>query len=111
MKPKKVPGKLVKWYRKVAKKGEVTAQKSLAFLLGLQNKMEKSTYWMRKAAEQGDRWAQSHLILRESDRVQACIWRTLAVEQGARNTAIYGGQVGCGMEAKKLAQEWKEKGK
>lgn len=51
----------MKLWLKAAEQGEVTAQKSLAFVLGFQNKSTESANWTRKAAEQGDRWGQRHL--------------------------------------------------
>ncbi len=51
----------IKLWLKAAEQGEVTAQKSLAFVFAWQGKGNESEYWKRKAAEQGDRWGQRHL--------------------------------------------------
>lgn len=102
---------------KAAEQGEVTAQKYLAFMLAFQNKITESQNWTRKAAEQGDRWGQRGLglLYRGKDKVRAYMWYTLAVEQGSKRASKERDAVARGMsadqiaEAKKLAQQWKEK--
>ncbi len=108
----------MKLWLKAAEQGEVTAQKSLALMLGFQNKETESENWIRKAAEQGDRWGQRGLgfLYRASgDKVRAYMWYTLAVEQGARKAANERDSLAKSMyrehiaEAQKLAREWRPK--
>ncbi len=111
----------MKLWLKAAEQGEITAQKSLAFVFGLQNKETESENWIRKAAEQGDRWGQLALGKSYShgdpaDKLLAYMWLDLAAAQGSRRAAhardqvayMYPDQI---TEAKNLAQEWKEKHK
>ncbi len=111
----------MKLWLKAAEQGEVTAQKSLAFALAFQNKMEESENWTRKAAEQGDRWGQldigkSYSHGPHADKMLAYMWLDLAAAQGSRRAEhardqvayMYPDQIA---EAKKLAREWKEKHK
>ncbi len=112
----------MKLWLKAAEQGEVTAQKSLALTLAFQNKETESENWIRKAAEQGDRWGQlalgkSHSHGNPADKLLAYMWLDLAAAQGSRRAAHARDQVAYKMypdqiaEAKKLAQEWREKHK
>ena len=105
---------------KAAEQGEVLAQKYLAFYMGFGNKTTESNYWTRKAAEQGDRWAQRHHGARymhgpNADRLLAYMWLDLAAAQGARGAAEARDQVAKEMtpdqiaEAQRLARKWEPK--
>ena len=106
----------MKLWRKAAEQGEVTAQKSLAFVLAIQNKVTESDNWSRKAAEQGDRWAQTWLGRSQGDRLLAYMWFDLAAKKGAKGAAEARDEVAKKLtkfdkidEAKKLVQEWQAK--
>ncbi len=111
----------MKLWRKGGEQGDATAQKSLAFVLGVQNKRTESEYWERKAAEQGDRAAQeslgtSYLHGPIVDKLLAYMWLDLAAKKGDRRAAAKRDEVAKKLtylgkidEAEKLVQEWQAK--
>lgn len=116
-----------------ALKGDAEAQFDLgknyeAGRIGLPRDFTQAEHWYREAANQGDAWAQASLAILynfgrgvSKDPVQAYMWYELAVagtKSGDRQSieemrdnlasAMSPAQVA---EAKKLARDWKPKGK
>jgi uncharacterized protein len=124
----------VKWLRKAAEGGEVTAQDYLGVLYatgdsGLEQDYSQATKWYRKAADQGNPHAQNSLGSMYAqgegvpqDYVQAYVWYNLAAEgfsaseNERRKWAAFGRDVVASKmtpaqiaEAQKLAREWRPK--
>ena len=79
----------MRWYRKAAELGDVTAQTRLAYLLDNSEANAEAVEWYRKAAEQGHAEAQfglAHMIASgegvAQDNQQALDWFSQAARQG-----------------------------
>jgi uncharacterized protein len=124
----------VKWLRKAAEGGEVTAQDYLGIFYatgdsGLQQDYSQAAKWYRKAADQGNPHAQNSLGSMYAqgegvpqDYVQAYVWYNLAAEgfstseNERRKWAAFGRDLIASKltpaqiaEAQKLAREWRPK--
>ncbi|CAN5399033.1 hypothetical protein BH10PSE7_BH10PSE7_20020 [soil metagenome] len=84
----------MKWYRKAAQRGDLSAQVALGLIYGTGCDVPQNYYqavkWYQLAAEQGNALAQNNLGLIYAggydvvlkDDVQALVWFTLAAEGG-----------------------------
>lgn len=124
----------VKWLRKAAEGGEVTAQDYLGVLYatgdsGLEQDYSEAAKWYREAADKGNPHAQNSLgsmyaqgMGVPQDNVQAYVWYNLAAEGIAaseterRKWAAFGRDLVARkmtpaqiVEAQKLARKWKPK--
>jgi TPR repeat protein len=117
-----------RWFTKAAEQGHAGAQVNLGtiYLLGhgFYQSDQLALFWFRKAAEQKDALACAKLGLMYArgqgvsrDVIQAQMWYTLAVANGAWNIADARNALATQMtpaqiaEAQQLAQEWKPKSK
>jgi len=118
----------MRWYRKAADQGDAGAQYNLGLMYdkgqGVAQDFAEAVRWYRKAADQGYAGAQAILGLMYGkgqgvtrDYVQAHMWSNLAAAQGDERASkirdiiaksITAEQIA---QAKKLAREWKPKGK
>jgi len=118
----------VKWFRKAAEQGDTTAQYIVGDMydkgLGVTEDYAAAVRWYRKAANQGYAPAQTNLGFMYSigqgvtlDLVQAHMWYNLAAAQGKKDTGELRDLLAKQMtpaqiaKARRLAREWKPKGK
>jgi len=118
----------VRWYRKAADQGWANAQSNLGFMyfkgFGVKRNYEEAVRWYRKAADQGWANAQNNLggmYLNgqgvTQDYVQAHMWFDLAATGGRKDAENSREKTAEQMtpvqiaEARRLAREWKPKGK
>ena len=118
----------MKWYRKAAEQDYVLAQYNLGLMYskgqGVPLDYAEAARWYRKAAEQGYSAAQTRLgdmyVLGQGvaqDYVQAHMWFNLAAARGQKIARENRNRLAKQMtpeqiaEARRLAQEWKPKGK
>ncbi len=116
------------WFTKAAEQGHAGAQVNLGTIYlvghGFHQSDQLALFWFRKAAEQKDALACAKLGLMYArgqgvarNFIQAYMWSTLAVANGAWNTAEARNALAKQMtsaqiaEAQKLAQEWKPNSK
>jgi TPR repeat protein len=116
------------WYRLSADQGNARAQNNLGVMyrlgLGTPQDYQEAFRWFHRAAEQGNGGGQNHLGLMyfkgegiQQDFVQAYMWATLAADQGLDQATqalqileheMTPAQI---EKSKRLAKEWKSKGK
>jgi len=116
------------WYEKAAVQGHADAQVNLGSLYdygrGVPQDFKMAVKWYRRSADQGNDLAQRRLgLLYErgdgvpQDYVQAYMWYKLGAANGGKPGAVLRDEIVIRMtsdqlvEAKKLAREWKPKGK
>lgn len=116
------------WYEKAALQGHAEAQVSLGSLYdygrGGPQDFRMAVRWYRRSADQGNELAQRRLgLLYErgdgvpKDYVQAYMWYKLGAASGGKTAVMMRDELAARMtsdqlvEAKKLAREWKPKGK
>jgi TPR repeat protein len=117
-----------KWYDKAAVQGHAKAQYNLGTLYfngeGVPKDYQQALRWFRLAADQGEAVAQTKIAIMYEDAqgvphdlVQAYKWYSLAITSGDKPATLLRNTLADHMteaqiaEAKKLAQEWKPKGK
>ena len=117
-----------KWYDKAAVQGHAKAQYNLGTLYyngeGVPKDYKQALRWFRLAADQGEAVAQTKIAIMYEDAqgvphdlVQAYKWYSLAITSGDKPATLLRNTLADHMteaqiaEAKKLAQEWKPKGK
>jgi len=117
-----------KWYAKAATQGQAKAQFSLGTLYfngeGGPKDYQQALRWFRLAANQGEALAQTKLAIMyddgqgvPKDKVQAYKWLSLAAMNGDKPAPMLRDLLAKEMtpaqiaEAKKLASEWKPKGR
>jgi TPR repeat protein len=118
----------LRWYREAADQGYVLAQYNIGLMhskgQGVPQDYAEAATWYRKAAEQGYSAAQTRLgdmyVLGQGvaqDYVQAHMWFNLAAARGQKLARINRNRLAKQMtpeqiaEARRLAREWKPKGK
>ncbi len=118
----------MRWYRKAADQGYVLAQYNVGLMYskgqGVTQDYAEAASWYRKAAEQGYSAGQTRLgdmyVLGQGvaqDYVQAHMWFNLAAARGQKLARINRNRLAKQMtpeqiaEARRLAREWKPKGK
>ncbi len=118
----------MRWYREAAEQDYVLAQYNLGLMYskgqGVPRDYTEAAGWYRKAAEQGYSAGQTRLgdmyVLGQGvamDYVQAHIWFNLAAARGQKIARINRNRLAKQMtpeqiaEARRLAREWKPKGK
>ena len=116
------------WYDKAAVQGQAKAQFNLGTLYfngeGVPKDYKQALRWFRLAADQGEALAQTKIAIMyeegqgvPKDIVQAYKWYSLAITSGDKPATLLRNSLADHMtqaqiaEAKKLAQEWKPKGK
>lgn len=121
-------GQARKWYAKAAAQGQPKAQFSLGTLYfngeGGSKDYQQALRWIRLAANQGEALAQTKLAIMyddgngvPKDKVQAYKWLSLAATNGDKPAPMLRDLLAKEMtpaqiaEAKKLASEWKPKGR
>lgn len=121
-------GQARKWYAKAAAQGQAKAQFSLGTLYfngeGGSTDYQQALRWFRLAANQGEALAQTKLAIMyddgngvPKDKVQAYKWLSLAATNGDKPAPILRDLLAKEMtsaqiaEGKKLASEWKPKGR
>jgi TPR repeat protein len=117
-----------KWYDKAAVQGHAKAQYNLGTLYfngeGVPKDYKQALRWFHLAADQGEAVAQTKIAIMYEDAqgvphdlVQAYKWYSLAITSGDKPATLLRNTLADHMteaqiaEAKKLAQEWKPKGK
>jgi uncharacterized protein len=117
-----------KWYDKAAVQGHAKAQYNLGTLYfngeGVPKDYKQALRWFRLAADQGEAVAQTKIAIMYEDAqgvphdlIQAYKWYSLAITSGDKPATLLRNTLADHMteaqiaEAKKLAQEWKPKGK
>jgi TPR repeat protein len=118
----------LRWYREAADQGYVLAQYNIGLMhskgQGVPQDYAEAATWYRKAAEQGYSAAQTRLgdmyVLGQGvaqDYVQAHMWFNLAAARGQKLARVNRNRLAKQMtpeqiaEARRLAREWKPKGK
>ena len=116
------------WYEKAALQGHADAQVNLGSLYdygrGGPQDFRMAVRWYRRSADQGNELAQRRLGLMyergdgvPKDYVQAYMWYKLGAANGGKTAVMMRDELAIRMtsdqlaEAKKLAREWKQKGK
>jgi TPR repeat protein len=117
-----------KWYDKAAVQGHAKAQYNLGTLYfngeGVPKDYKQALRWFHLAADQGEAVAQTKIAIMYEDAqgvphdlIQAYKWYSLAITSGDKPATLLRNTLADHMteaqiaEAKKLAQEWKPKGK
>ena len=116
------------WYEKAAAQGQAKAQFNLGTLYfngeGVRKDYQQALRWFRLAADQGEALAQTKMAVMYDEGqgvskniVQAYKWYSLAATNGDKPASLLRDSLANQMtqvqivEAQKLAQEWKPKGK